>query len=211
MVFFLSFVVHVLSELGLTNEMVTATFYKQVQDSDTENDDRSKFKYPNMQVVLLTVSCMYFVLGSTLEYIRRSEIIISGIILIFGGLKLSTGIYFLVLQSQNADDTDPDQSKFKDIEVLELNEGITHLLVSMRFSLVTIFIIGLAKWFTRPQLPLVFGLWFVNESIAHLINWSVLKDEYLYITSGAVLILMAPVFYRYYRIDPIDSGLIINE
>lgn len=67
--------------------MVTATFYKQVEDSDMENDDRSKFKYPNMQVVLLTVSCMYFVLGSTLEYTRRSEIIVSAITFIFGLLK----------------------------------------------------------------------------------------------------------------------------
>lgn len=157
-----------------------------------------------MQVVLLTVSCMYFVLGSTLEYTRRSEWIIAGITLLFGILKLATGVYFIV-QSSGSDSSDEDEEhKWKDIEVLELNEAITHLLVSMRFALVTIFIIGLAKWFTRPQLPLVFGLWFVNESIAHLINWSVLKDEYLYVISGIMLILLSYVLLKYYRIDPID-------
>lgn len=57
----------------------------------------------------------------------------------------------------------------------------------------------------------MFGLWFVNESIAHMINWSVLKDEYLYIISGLLLIVMAGVLLKYYRLDPIDQGLIINE
>lgn len=50
----------------------------------------------------------------------------------------------------------------------------------------------------------MFGLWFVNESIAHMINWSVLKDEYLYIISGILLIVMAGVLLKYYRLDPID-------
>ena len=49
-----------------------------------------------------------------------------------------------------------DGKEWRDIEILELNEGITHLLVAARFGLVTVFIIGLAKWFTRPQLALVF-------------------------------------------------------
>ena len=45
-----------------------------------------------------------------------------------------------------------DPEKWGDIEKVELNESITHLLVAFRFSLVTIFVIGLAKWFTRQQL-----------------------------------------------------------
>lgn len=78
-----------MTELGLTNEMITATFYKQVEDSEQAIDDRSRFKYPNMQVVLLTVACMYFVMGSTLEYIRKSEYVVSGMAFAFGFLKLS--------------------------------------------------------------------------------------------------------------------------
>jgi hypothetical protein len=68
--------------------MVTATFYRQVSKSE---DDalRYSFKYPNMQVVLLSVSCMYFVLGSTLEYMRRTDIFIACIAAIYGTLKLS--------------------------------------------------------------------------------------------------------------------------
>jgi hypothetical protein len=42
-----------------------------------------------MQVVLLSVSAMYFILGSTLEYIKRTDIIIAALTLIFGALKLS--------------------------------------------------------------------------------------------------------------------------
>jgi hypothetical protein len=50
-IFALSFVVHGLSELGLTSELITATFYKQVEVSNTrddEDDDRNHFKYSNM-------------------------------------------------------------------------------------------------------------------------------------------------------------------
>jgi hypothetical protein len=42
-----------------------------------------------MQVVLLSVSAMYFILGSTLEYLKRTDIIIAALTLIFGALKLS--------------------------------------------------------------------------------------------------------------------------
>lgn len=40
-----------------------------------------------MQVVLLTISCTYFAIGSILEYVRRSELIIAGFALVFGSLK----------------------------------------------------------------------------------------------------------------------------
>jgi len=40
------------------------------------------------------------------------------------------------------------------------------------------FIIGLAKWFSRVQLTLVFGLWFTNEAFAMFINFIIRADEY---------------------------------
>jgi hypothetical protein len=53
-----------------------------------------------------------------------------------------------------------------DIEELELNEGLTSLLVGMRLAIMTISIVGLAKWFPRNHLSLVFGIWMTNEGIA---------------------------------------------
>jgi hypothetical protein len=46
--------------------------------------------------------------------------------------------------------------KFGDIELIELHEGITSILVTLRYALMTIFVITLAKWFSRAQLSLVF-------------------------------------------------------
>jgi hypothetical protein len=49
-----------------------------------------------MQVVLLSVSAMYFVLGSTLEYVRRSDILITSIVLIFGIFKVAVSIISII-------------------------------------------------------------------------------------------------------------------
>lgn len=37
------------------------------------------------------------------------------------------------------------------------------------------------------------------------------KDEYLYIVSGSLLVVISYIIWRFYRVDPIDSGLILNE
>jgi len=50
-----------------------------------------------MQVVLLSVSAMYFILGSTLEYIKRTDIIIAALTLIFGSLKLTVRLIKIIL------------------------------------------------------------------------------------------------------------------
>ena len=71
--------------------------------------------------------------------------------------------------------------------------------------------VSLAKWFPRNQLSLVFGFWITNEGIAQLINMNITKDEYLYIISGSLMVSLSFVLLRYYRIDPIDAGLILNE
>jgi hypothetical protein len=39
--------------------------------------------------------------------------------------------------------------KYHDIEQIELYDGVTSILVSMRMGLATIFIIALAKWYSR--------------------------------------------------------------
>ena len=86
-----------LSELGLTNELVTSTFYKQVIEKNTKDpkgdETENKFKYSNMQVVLLTVSCMYFFLGCTLEYTRKSWYFLAALSLLLGGLKIAVSLF----------------------------------------------------------------------------------------------------------------------
>ena len=84
-------------------------------------------------------------------------------------------------------------------------------MVTFKFSLTTVFIISLAKWFSRIQLSLVFGLWFTNEALAMFINTMIVSDEYQYIISGVAMVIMSVVMFKYYRIDPIDSDLLLNE
>ncbi len=37
------------------------------------------------------------------------------------------------------------------------------------------------------------------------------RDEYLYVISGILMVMLSVLFLRFYRIDPNDWGLIINE
>jgi len=94
--FSMSYTVHFLAELGMTTELITATFYKR----DNDTDPRIEFKYSNMLVVLLTLASMYFVLGSTLEYTRKSWYIVGSLTALIGGIKIAMGIYFLVEESE---------------------------------------------------------------------------------------------------------------
>ncbi len=38
-----------------------------------------------------------------------------------------------------------------------------------------------------------------------------MEDEYLYAISGILLVILALVFRKHFRIDPIDAGFIVNE
>jgi hypothetical protein len=38
-----------------------------------------------------------------------------------------------------------------------------------------------------------------------------MRREYLYVISGILMVMLSVLFLRYYRIDPNDWGLIINE
>ena len=37
------------------------------------------------------------------------------------------------------------------------------------------------------------------------------RDEHLYVISGVLMVMLSVLFLRFYRIDPNDWGLIINE
>ena len=74
-----------------------------------------------------------------------------------------------------------------------------------------IFVITLAKWYSRAQLALVFGIWFTNEALAAAFNLFITYDEYLYIISGVIMVILSAFYPKYYSLDPNDCGLIINE
>ena len=76
---------HLLCELGMTTELITATFYKQ-EHRDKEGL-KDQFNFANMQSILLSIACMYFVLGSTFEYVKNSEYIVTVLCLIMGIMK----------------------------------------------------------------------------------------------------------------------------
>lgn len=44
-----------------------------------------------------------------------------------------------------------------------------------------------------------------------LFNIIIVNDEYQYIISGVGMVIMSVVMFKYYRIDPIDSDLLLNE
>ena len=43
------------------------------------------------------------------------------------------------------------------------------------------------------------------------LNVTIVNDEYQYIVSGVGMVIMSVVMFKYYRIDPIDSDLLLNE
>ena len=92
-----------------------------------------------------------------------------------------------------------------------MNEGVTSLIVASRLAILTISLVTLAKWFPRNQLSLVYGFWITNEGLAQFINMRIKRDENLYIISGSLMVALSFVLLRYYRVDPIDAGLILNE
>lgn len=77
---------HFLAELGMTSDLITATFYKR--DDPNQKENIIEFNYSNTLVVLLTMSCMYFVLGSTLEYTKKSWFIVAFLTFCIGSIKL---------------------------------------------------------------------------------------------------------------------------
>lgn len=43
------------------------------------------------------------------------------------------------------------------------------------------------------------------------INSIIIYDEYQYIISGVGMVILSVVMFKHYRIDPIDSDLLLNE
>ena len=44
-----------------------------------------------------------------------------------------------------------------------------------------------------------------------MFNVIITEDEYLYVVSGILMVILSVLLLMYYRIDPNDWGLIINE
>lgn len=71
-----------LCEIGLTSEFTTAAFYKEVIIVDGRSI--KDLKFASMQIVLLAISVGYFVLGPTLEYNNRSDLILFILVASYG-------------------------------------------------------------------------------------------------------------------------------
>jgi hypothetical protein len=97
---------------------------------------------------------------------------------------------------------------------------LVHFIVLLRLAISTIFITGLAKWFSRSYLHLVIGAWFTNEFVAfEMYRWlqyykdnqSIDYKNILIAVSGGLLLVSCYFIYYHYKLDPIDAELIINE
>lgn len=66
-IFILSYVANFLILLGFKTEFITVSFF------DTADDQNSFLHYPDMQVILLASSFMYFSVGNVLEYTRGCD------------------------------------------------------------------------------------------------------------------------------------------
>lgn len=81
-----------------------------------------------------------------------------------------------------------------------------------RLAISVIFVTGLAKWFSRSYLNIILGVWFTNEFVAFEIfkNFNEQKN-YLIAVSGLLLCISSVLIYKFYKFDPIDANLLINE
>eukprot|EP00347_Sterkiella_histriomuscorum_P017047 403350864 len=143
-VYVLSYFANMIGLLGFGIEFITATFYK---DQDPRYDQINSISLSNsdVQVILLAMAAMYFMVGSSLEYIQKSEIMIFAIMVIF-------------------------------------------------------------------SLGKIVGSWFTNEYLSFKIS-ELLQDSrgILLMISGGVLLLLSLIMLKYFRIDPIDQGYLLNE
>lgn len=73
--------------MGLSFYFVTSTFFDD--NRSITDPDRFGVTLPEIQVVLLVTACMYFILGSTLEYVRDVDsLLIIPIVVFFGVMKI---------------------------------------------------------------------------------------------------------------------------
>jgi hypothetical protein len=123
---------------GFSIEFIGNCFYLDNSSYESAIMYNYKITFADMQMILLTTSVMYFALGSVLEYMRQPE----GILLAFLGLfalgKVTLGVLMVVFHADSI-------ANFININ----NVQLIHLFVVCRFGIYTIFIIGIAKWFSR--------------------------------------------------------------
>ena len=86
--FFLSYFLNILCLLGLPADFVNQTYYGSQQHPD------DKFPLTGIQVILLSTSVMYFLVGNTLEYIKRTDFLITVLIGFYGMLKICVRLLF---------------------------------------------------------------------------------------------------------------------
>lgn len=86
-----------LALIGLPYTFVTATFYDDY-NNPSRDPDLGDITLPEIQVLLLSTSVMYFILGSSLEYIRKVELkIIIPVIVVYGFIKIFVFLLYFIL------------------------------------------------------------------------------------------------------------------
>lgn len=86
-VFAISYIVNILSLMGLSENFVTATFFSL---NDIDKETKLHISLPEIQLVLVVTAITYLFLGNVLEYVKNPEIkIIIPLIAIFGLMKIS--------------------------------------------------------------------------------------------------------------------------
>jgi hypothetical protein len=92
------------------------------------------------------------------------------------------------------------------------NLQLVHFIVILRLAISVIFVTGIAKWFQRSYLNIMIGLWFTNEFVAFEIFKNFIEQKNLLLMiSGFVLCASSLLIYKFYKFDPIDANLLINE
>ena len=95
-VFIISYFTNMFSLLGLSYFFVTSTFYDDNNDPTHIDPTKQVITLPEIQVVLLSTSIMYILLGSSLEYIRGVEFkIIIPLIALYGVIKIVVSVLYI--------------------------------------------------------------------------------------------------------------------
>ncbi|CDW83105.1 UNKNOWN [Stylonychia lemnae] len=177
-------------QAGLQFQLVTITFYEK-----TEDQKKKDIGVQDIQVVMLSSVVMYLILGMVLEYIRRSDILILIMCTSLAVLKIAVGIYDIYAD--------------KDAEFLNNNNlHLVHFIVILRLAMSTIFLTGLAKWFSVILLFMVVinYLYYIFDPIDAdlLLNEQAIVLSTKYIDQYKTVISVED-FFAQYHMEKTDS------
>ena len=85
----LSYLANFFILLGFGTEYITVSFF------DTEDTTSSSLKYPDMQVILLASSFMYFSVGNVLEYTKGCDQFLWFVLVLIGTFKVLVIFFYL--------------------------------------------------------------------------------------------------------------------